>query len=123
MKIYSFHTNLQINMLKVWCIVLFRRIVESHILRKLRTSGGRTEKAASGMRNGGNTMMPLAKQRNGPINFAALTPTHSLSLATLMFGMKGKELYHFHTGLRLDCWFIELFEYGSRECPKLAIFL
>ena len=43
----------------------------------------------NGMRNGGNNMMPLEKQRNGPTNGAALTRTRNLRLVMLMFGMKG----------------------------------
>ena len=81
-------------------VELFCRIVESCILRKLRTSGGRMEMVTNGRKNGGNVMMPPAKQRNGPISGAASTPASPSRLVMLMFGMKGIKFRHLHLGFR-----------------------
>lgn len=46
----------------------------------------------SGMRNGGNIMMLLAKQRNGLTSGVVLTQAQNSKPVMLMFGMKGLNL-------------------------------
>lgn len=63
--------------------------MDPFILRRLQINGERMVKGMNGKRNGLNSMVPMDKQINGRISGAALTQTHRLRLATLMFGMKG----------------------------------
>lgn len=72
--------------------LFFCRLMGVCISRKLQINGGRTGLGASGTSNGANTMV-LAKLINGPTSGAALTQTHSLRLAMLIFGMKGTYIH------------------------------